>query len=269
MRSIFRPLGRPPSPLTTPVLGWEARRQYKRACSTPWNLVEPPPKPQPTRGTPATRARTPQLSQARIRHDPLAQEQLHDGTTALHRTNDFALLWQCPVCLSWTRDPLKFGYSKRCNLCKLARPPRVVIYRSLDVEHFRRHAALVHACAAQVRANRYNAICDGPLIRRKRDACVPVARVFLDLAAKRDEQLEPVPSVADITDQRWITQVFRDGERYIGFADRDCCSARPWPGVLDHMSALPIESTVRLSGRELPDEPLCSAELADTARGAR
>ena len=113
-----RPIGRPPSRLTTPVIGWAERRRYKRFCAAPDAPPEPPPTPPPMRGTPESRTRTPQLSRARTRHNLAAPDWVLADDAALHRTSEFALLWQCSVCCAWTRDPVRHGYSRRCSVCR-------------------------------------------------------------------------------------------------------------------------------------------------------
>ena len=243
-----RPIGRPPSPLTTPVLGWKERRAYRHFCGSPWDAPAEPAAPAPTRGTPATRARTPQLSQARTQHNLSAPETLRDGDTVLRRADEFALLWQCSVCTSWTRDPAR-GYSKRCDVCKLARPPRVVILRQLDIEAVRRHAALVHALAAQLRARRYAMLCNGPVIRSKRDNCIRTSEMFLQLAQERDAaELQALANADQKPQKRWLTQVFVNGERYLGLSAIDYVNSKVWPGLLDGLPSTAAVADAAVGG---------------------
>ena len=245
-----RPIGRPPSALTTPVVGWKARRDYRRFCAAPWDAPPVTAGPVPKRGTPATRARTPQLSQARTHHNSSAPDTLHDRGTTLYRTTEYGLMWQCGVCTSWTRDPAR-GYSRCCNVCKLARPPRVVIVRQPDIEAIRRHAAQVHALAGQLRSRRYAMLCNGPVIRSKRDNCIRTSEMFLQLAQERDAaELQALADAYQKPQSRWLTQVFVNGERYLGLSRTDYVSTKVWPGLLD---GLPSTAAVADAARGVID----------------
>ena len=141
-------------------------------------------------------------------------------------------MWQCGVCTSWTRDPAR-GYSRCCNVCKLARPPRVVIVRQPDIEAIRRHAAQVHALAGQLRSRRYAMLCNGPVIRSKRDNCIRTSELFLQLAEERDAaELQALANAYQKPQTRWLTQVFTEGERYFGESDVNHVMDAGWPGLL-------------------------------------
>ncbi len=191
--SSSRPIGRPPSSLVTPVIGWAERRRYARFCSAPCMPVEPPPTPKPMRGTPATRARTPSLSQARIHHNADAPIVLTWGGVQLQKTREYGVAWQCSVCTSWTRNPAsRQGYVHHCTICRLTRPPRVVLLNSLDSAYFREHAALAYAAAARLRTERYAALKYGPTVRFKRESVTP-AEFFLNEAERREQLFAPLP----------------------------------------------------------------------------
>ncbi len=228
-----RPIGRPPSRLTTPVIGWAERRRYKRFCAAPDAPPEPPPTPPPMRGTPESRTRTPQLSRARTRHNLAAPDWVLADDAALHRTSEFALLWQCGVCCAWTRDPVRHGYSRRCSVCRVAWPPRVFIAPALDVHHFRTHAALVHAFAAEVRARRYDAIAGGRLVLDKRANTTSVEAMFLLVAQARDLAQQP----AFAGEPRSLVQVMHQGQRYVGLVTGPLVPI--WPDVLADVHDVP------------------------------
>lgn len=212
-----RPIGRPPSSLVTPVIGWAERRRYARFCSAPYVPVEPPPTPKPMRGTPATRARTPWLSQARIHHNADAPPVVTWGDIQLHRTREYGVAWQCSICTSWTRAPTsRLGYVGHCTLCRLTRPPRVVLLNSPDVSYIREHAALAHAAAARLRSERYAMLRYGPTVRFKRESVTP-SEFFLNEAEHRDRLFAPLPVTDEqAAQERTVVQVWCHGERYVG-----------------------------------------------------
>ncbi len=194
---------------------------------------------QPREPAPSKRTRWPQFTACRTRHNADAPAAVSHAGVTLRKTAEFGILWTCAICCGWTRNPVRFGYSRRCDICKLARPPRSFVFHQADVDRYREHAAYAHAEAAEVRAFRYDSVVRGRLDRYKRLNGLRIGELFLHLAEARDKALEP-PDV-EPADETWLLQQFCHGERYIGLTDRDT-DPLSWPV---HVDALLATSAVK------------------------
>ncbi len=231
-----RPIGRPPTRPITPILGWAARRTASLLCAERRSRTCL----QPREPAPSKRTRWPQFTACRTRHNPDAPAVVTHAGVTLRRTAEFGILWTCAVCCGWTRDPVRFGYSRRCDICKLARPPRSFVFQHADVEQYREHAAYAHAQAAEVRAFRYDSVVRGRLDRHKRLNGLRIGELFLSLAEARDNALEPPDVEPD--DGTWLLQQFCHDERYIGLTDHDTDPVS-WPVHADTLLATSAVST--------------------------
>ncbi len=258
--------------LTTPVIGWAARRRYARFCAAPWVPVAEVPTPQPIRSTPSSRARTPQLSQARTRHNPLASDRLQFGNTCLSKATEFALLWQCSMCTGWTRDPTsKRGYVHHCTICRMTRPPRVVIFNEPDVAYFQQHAAMAYSCAAQARVHRRSVLMAAGPTHHERGTGSPY-EFFVALAEERDRQLAPASSTPEeARSERWLIQLYHGGQRYIGHGSDDHSPVRTFPAQAEVFDTLPsLDAATALCGSEFPEARLSlEAWRAPAPKGSR
>lgn len=234
-----RPIGRPPGFLTGKVVGWAARREYRRREG---NL-------RPRRK--ALRP-SPQVSAARTRHNGQAPEVVTIGAGTLAKSTEFGLMWQCPVCTAWIRDFVVHGYTRKCAVCRLARPPRVVVLDVRDDKYYRRHTANVHSFAAIVRALKFAAVAISPPVRWKRQNCLSTADLFLELARMREEANTP-PVSAERGNSEWFTQVFAYDERYTGTTASDICMFGLWRDSPDHQPAAATTFAEQFTSTTAPD----------------
>ncbi len=225
------PKGRPPTRPSEVVVGWKERREHIRRAKNGVDDDAPPPE-RVLRGTPETRARTPFLSQQRTRHNPDAPAVLVDGKVELARTTEFAILWQCSVCTSWTRDPVRVGYL-RCDTCQCVSVRRVFVFPAPHVDFFRLHAAEVQAAAAMIRAHRHDSISGRPNSGMHKYS-IRTVDFFREIAADRDVRLlAPRANALASLPQEWLTQVFLRGQRYLGASPVDYCRLAVWPSLVD------------------------------------